>query len=73
MGMAGRGSTMNLPTKTDVDDSWNEYQDECDRLATMRLEVSTSTELEIQIQLQLTEKLLQKWVDSAELFQSTLN
>tara|TARA_R110000824_G_scaffold166405_2_gene343177 strand:+ start:2733 stop:2927 length:195 start_codon:yes stop_codon:yes gene_type:complete len=64
---------MTLPSKVDVDNSWNEYQDECDRLATMRLAISTSTELEIQIQLDLTEKLLQKWMDSTDLFQSTLN
>jgi len=64
---------MTVPTKVDIDETWCKYQEECDRLATMRLSISTATELEIQLQLQLTEKLLQRWVDSTDLFQSTLN
>lgn len=64
---------MTLPSKIQVDRSWQDYQDECDKLSTMRLPISTSTELEIQLQLQLTEKLLQKWIEESELFQGTLN
>lgn len=64
---------MTVPTKVDIDETWSKYQEECDRLATMRLSISTATELEIQLQSDLTEKLLQRWVDSTDLFQSTLN
>ena len=64
---------MTLPNKSDVDSSWNQYEDECTRLANMRLANSTATELEIEIQYQLTEKLLQKWIEATHLFKVHLN
>lgn len=64
---------MSVPNKTDVDSWWNQYEDECTRLANMRITNSTATELEIEIQYQLTEKLLQKWIEATHLFKGSLN
>ena len=62
-----------LTTGADVEQAGQDYQDACDKLAEMRLPLSTSTELEIQMQLALTEKLLQTWIFKADFFKTSLN